>query len=80
MEEENKKRQKELYLKYSQMYEPSNNLILKERIIDISPPKLSIEDERKNKQKATFDKYINLYEPQYNLTSRRPINSMNSLK
>ena len=67
-EEKNKQRQKELFKKYSNLYQPQDNLTLKANIIRPTEQKISLEADRKERQRKVFNKYINLYEPQTNLT------------
>lgn len=69
IEVENKKRQKEAFLKYSALYQPKDDLTLK-RVIKPTEPKLSVENDIKDRQKNTFLKYTELYKPQYNLRYR----------
>ena len=68
-EEENKQRQKELYLKYSALYQPKEDITLK---IKRKPtePKFSFENDIKDRQKKIYLKYTEMYQPQNNLSYR----------
>ena len=69
-EDENKKRQKELFKKYTELYQPQDKLTLKTNIIRPIEPKLSVETDRRDRQRKVFNKYTTLYQPQSNLRYR----------
>jgi hypothetical protein len=66
-EQKNKQRQKELFKKYSNLYQPQENLKLKTNILRPMEPKLSIEADRRDRQRKVYQKYTSLYQPQNNL-------------
>jgi hypothetical protein len=66
-EQKNKQRQKELFKKYSNLYQPQENLTLKGLVKKPNEPKVSIEADRRDRQQKVYQKYTNLYQPQNNL-------------
>ena len=66
-EQKNKERQKELFKKYSNLYQPQENLTFKGLVKKPNEPKLSIEADRRDRQQKIYQKYTNLYQPQNNL-------------
>ncbi len=66
-EEKNKQRQKEVFKKYTELYQPKENLTLKAKIIRPIEPKLSVEADTRDRQRKVYQKYTNLYQPRSDL-------------
>ena len=66
-EQKNKERQKEVFKKYTELYQPQGDLILKGIVTKPTEPKLSVESDRRDRQRKVYQKYSNLYQHQNNL-------------